>query len=192
MTAENGAGRKSVESRAAKTVREIFESGRPLTYIRSSEEQRVARVLQEVSQNLRGVAPLPVWTWSLTEGLHRDGETSPRRERKLRAASLDFIMAHEGAAIFHLKDFHEPLRESPEIRRRLRDVYESCLDQRKFVVITSPVRFVPEEVERSILFLELRTPDVIELARVPARRGARHQRRSHSADRPRAAGSHAR
>ena len=41
---ENGSGRKTVESRAAKTVREIFESGRPLTYIRSSEEQRVARV----------------------------------------------------------------------------------------------------------------------------------------------------
>ena len=52
-------------------------------------------------------------------------------------AALDFIVAHQGAAIFQLKDFHEPLRESPEIRRRLRDVYESCLDQRKFVVITS-------------------------------------------------------
>ncbi len=77
---------------------------------------------------------------------------------------LDFIIAHQGAGIFHLKDFHEPLRDSAEIRRRLRDVYESCLDRRKFVVITSPVRFVPEEVERSILFLELRTPDVIELA----------------------------
>ncbi len=76
---------------------------------------------------------------------------------------LDFIIAHKGSAIFHLKDFHEPLRESSEIRRRLRDVYESCLDRHKFVVITSPVRFVPEEVERSIMFLELRTPDVVEL-----------------------------
>jgi hypothetical protein len=78
-------------------------------------------------------------------------------------AALDFIASHTGAAIFHLKDFHEPLRESAEIRRRLRDVYESSLDRRKFVVITSPVRFVPEELERSILFLELRPPDVVEL-----------------------------
>ena len=151
-----------MESRAAKTVREIFESGRPLTYIRSSEEQRVARVLKEVSQNLRGSSPLPIWTWSLTEGMRRDGEASPVAATDPRGL-LDFIIAHPGAAIFHLKDFHEPLRESSEIRRRLRDVYESCLDQRKFVVITSPVRFVPEEVERSILFLELRTPDVVEL-----------------------------
>jgi SpoVK/Ycf46/Vps4 family AAA+-type ATPase len=149
-----------VESRASKAIREIFESGRPLTYIRSSEEQRVARVLQEVSGTLGSI---PIWTWSLTEGLLRDGQVSHAAGTHARGV-LDFIIAHQEAGIFHLKDFHEPLRDSSEIRRRLRDVYESCLDRRKFVVITSPVRFVPEEVERSILFLELRTPDVIELA----------------------------
>jgi hypothetical protein len=34
------------ESRAARQIRDIFASGRPLTYIRSSEEQRVRRVLR--------------------------------------------------------------------------------------------------------------------------------------------------
>jgi hypothetical protein len=76
---------------------------------------------------------------------------------------LDFIIAYKGADIFHLKDFHEPLRDSAEIRGRLRDVHESCLDQHKFVVITSPVRFIPEEVERSVLFIELGSPDLAEL-----------------------------
>jgi SpoVK/Ycf46/Vps4 family AAA+-type ATPase len=79
-------------------------------------------------------------------------------------AVLDFISAYPHPAIFHLKDFHEPLRESAEIRRRLRDIYAECLDQRKFVVISSPVHYIPEELERSVLFLDLRTPDVIELA----------------------------
>jgi hypothetical protein len=55
------------------------------------------------------------------------------------------------------------LRESAEIRRRLRDAYQACLNKRKFVVITSPVRFIPEEIERSIAFLELRPPDTPEL-----------------------------
>jgi len=94
--------------------------------------------------------------------MRRDGEASPGAATDPRGL-LDFIIAHPGAAIFHLKDFHERCANLPRFRRRLRDVYESCLDQRKFVVITSPVRFVPEEVERSILFLELRTPDVVEL-----------------------------
>ena len=149
-------------SRAAKTLREVFESGRPLTYVRSSEEQRVARVLLEVGQSLDGSATIPVWTYSLTEGMRRgDGAVEPGIGTPREA--LDFIIAHDAAAIFHLKDFHEPLRESSEIRRRLRDVYDRCLDRHKFVVITSPVRFIPEEIERSMIFIELRPPDVIEL-----------------------------
>ena len=31
------------ESRAARALREIFQSGRPLSYIRSSEELRIGR-----------------------------------------------------------------------------------------------------------------------------------------------------
>lgn len=151
-----------MESRAAKELREIFESGRPLTYIRSSEEQRVGRVLREVSPLLSAATPTPVWTWSLTEGMHRDGGTPEEGTHSPRGV-LDFIVAHESAGIFHLKDFHEPLRESPEIRRRLRDVYQDCHDRRKFVVITSPVRYIPEELERSMVYVELRPPDLTEL-----------------------------
>src|SRR3954454_9676577 len=145
------------ESRAAKSVREAMDTGRPLVYIQSSEEQRVERVLAEVARG-----ETPVWTWSLTEGMRRDGAAAEPGTADPRKA-LDFIVAHPGGAIFHLKDLHEPLKESSEIRRRLRDVYASSLNRRKFVVISSPVRFVPEEVERSLLFLQLRPPDMLEL-----------------------------
>jgi hypothetical protein len=151
-----------VESRAAKTLREIFESGRPLTYVRSTEERRVGRILREVGQRLFSSTPAPVWTWTLTEGLSRDGEL-PQEDTRSPRGVLDFVVAQPGAGIFHLKDFHEPLRDSAEIRRRLRDVYESCRDQRKFVVISSPVRFIPEEVERSMISVELLPPDLVEL-----------------------------
>ncbi len=145
---------QSTESRAERTIRELFASGRPLVYIRSSEEQRVARLLSGMG--------LPVWTWCLTEGMrHNDAPAEGATQDARRA--LDFIIAHEGEAIFHLKDFHEPLRDSAEVRRRLRDVYQCCLQRRKFVVITSPVRFIPEEVARSVAFLELRPPDRVEL-----------------------------
>jgi SpoVK/Ycf46/Vps4 family AAA+-type ATPase len=152
--------KQAPESRAARTIREIFESGRPLTYIRSAEEQRIAKILCEIGVGL----PAPVWAWSLTEGMRRDGGPAAPGAESPRDA-LDFIASHRDPAIFHLKDFHEPLRESADIRRRLRDVHERCLDQRKFVVITSPVRFIPEELERSIMFLELRPPDQVELVR---------------------------
>jgi len=155
-------------------VREIFESGHPLTYVRSAEEQRVGKVLRDVGQRLFGSTPVPVWTWSLTEGMCCEKAGTETRAQHLREskedraylprAALDFIATHKDPAIFHLKDFHEPLRQSPEVRRRLRDLYEACLDQRKFVVISSPVRFLPEEIERDLVYVDLRLPDLVELA----------------------------
>ena len=152
----------AIESRAAKTIGEIFQSGRPLTYIRSAEEKRIGNILREVARGLNHKSPLPVWTWSLTEEMHRDGEAPAAGTESARDA-LDFIAAHNGSAVFHLKDFHEPLRESSETRRRLRDIYEECFGQGKFVVISSPVRFIPEEIERSVMYLELRPPDAVEM-----------------------------
>src|SRR5688500_3063880 len=138
------------ESRAAKALRDAFDSGRPLTYIQSTEEMRVARVLREVA---RRVGNTQVWTWTLTEGLSRDGQAPEAGTQSARGV-LDFIVAHNSPGIFHLKDFHESMLAAAEVRRRVRDLYAICQGQEKYVVITAPVRTIPEEVERSMLFLE--------------------------------------
>ena len=153
---------EAAKSRAAQTLREIFHSGRTLTYVHTTEEQRVARLLREAAEGLFSNTAVPVWTWTLTEGLRPDQGEEEASAHTPREA-LDYIADYTGPAIFHLKDFHEPLRDSPEVRRRLRDLYLACLDRRKFVVITSPVRFVPEEIGRDVAFVELRPPDLVEL-----------------------------
>jgi hypothetical protein len=150
------------ESRAARELREIFESGRPLVYVKSAEEERVGRLLRAAAESVFPES-IPVWTWSLTEGM-RPAEGEGEVQALGPRAALDFIAEHHEAGIFHLEDFHEPLRDSPEVRRRLRDLYAACLDKRKFVVITSPVRFIPTELERAIVYFELRPPDVEEIA----------------------------
>ena len=58
-----------VHSRAATTLLEIFKSGRSLVYVRSAEEDRVTDLLRNAGRQLCAWQPLPVWTWSLTEGL---------------------------------------------------------------------------------------------------------------------------
>jgi len=63
---------------------------------------------------------------------------------------LDFIAAHPEPGIFQLKDFHQFMGEDAQIRRMLRDLYELCLDSGKFIVITSPVRAIPEELSRQV------------------------------------------
>ena len=88
-------------------------------------ESRAAKMLRDVGRALRASTPVPVWTWSLTKGLLRDDGVAETGTLDPREA-LDFIAAHKDAAIFHLKDFHEPLRESPEVS--LRRVDRSALE----------------------------------------------------------------
>jgi ATP-dependent 26S proteasome regulatory subunit len=150
------------DSHALGTLRELFASGRPLLYLRTSEEQRIALLLQDAARTFFP-SPVPIWTWSLTEGMRRDDGSAAGKQPLTARAALDYIANYDGPAIFHLKDFHESLRDEPETRRRLRDLYEICFDAGKFVVISSPVKFVPEEIERSIVYIELNVPDLSEL-----------------------------
>jgi SpoVK/Ycf46/Vps4 family AAA+-type ATPase len=150
----------TTESRALRTLREIVESGRPLVYVRSAEEGRVIALLREVASALFA-PPAPLWLWSLTQGMRRDGDSGgePLGPR----AALDFVAAQAGPGVFLFADFHDPMRELPEVRRRLRDLYAACLDSRKLVVVCSPVKLVPEELERQMVYVELAVPDLPEL-----------------------------
>ena len=148
------------ESRALRTLVDIVESGRPLVYIRSAEEQRVTTLLREIAGRCFSSA-VPLWTWSLTEGMRRDDGTGG--ELLGPRAALDFVATYDGRALFLFKDFHEPMREAPDVRRRLRDLYELCFARGKVLIICSPVKFIPEEIERAIVYVELAVPDLDEL-----------------------------
>ncbi len=149
------------ESRAFSALEELIQAGRPLIYIRSPEEIRVHQLLHDAAQRLFRTE-VPLWTWSLTDGLRRpDGSAGSPTLLGAREV-LDFIVDHEGPAIFQLKDFHEFLDDAV-VRRRLRDLYERSLDTGKFVIITSPLRVIPTELDRQIVFLELHSPDLPEL-----------------------------
>ncbi|GIW43781.1 MAG: ATPase [Candidatus Binatia bacterium] len=150
------------QSRAVRSLRDAFESGRPLVYIHSAEEHRIERLLQVVAEQCFEPR-IPIFAWTLTTGL-RDAEgreAAPGSENPRQV--LDFIAAYPEGGIFHLKDFHEPLREDATVRRRLRDLYELCFDKAKFIVITSAVQFIPDELSRAVLLLELGLPDAEEL-----------------------------
>lgn len=150
-----------LESRSSKLLKDLLSSGRPILYIMTAEEQRISRLLREGAQ-LFFPSPVPYWSWSMTEGMQSlDGVKSESDTTNPRAA-LDFIANYPGPALFHLKDFHEALREAVVVRR-LRDLYTLCPAANKFVVISSPLRFIPEEISRNIVFIELNVPDFNEI-----------------------------
>jgi SpoVK/Ycf46/Vps4 family AAA+-type ATPase len=141
---------------------EIFASGRPLAYVRSAEEGRVVGLLRAAAAGAFA-SPVPLWVWSLTEGMRRDGSPDQAEPLGPREA-LDFVARHDGPGLFLLKDFHEAIRKSPEIRRRLRDLYEACVDRGKFILVCSPVKELPDEIVHQAIFVDLPMPGLVELA----------------------------
>ncbi|MEO8133828.1 MAG: AAA family ATPase [Betaproteobacteria bacterium] len=148
--------------RSIRELRALFDSGRPLLYVMTAEERRVGGLLRHAAQHFFA-KPVPLWTWSLTEGLHGEGGTPVDDVNNDPRSVLDFIADLDGPGLFHLKDFHEPMRGSAVVRRRLRDLNALCADRGKFAVISSPVQFLPDELARDIAYLELDGPDFAEL-----------------------------
>jgi ATP-dependent 26S proteasome regulatory subunit len=152
----------SEESRAYRALKEVFQGGRPLIFVCTPEEGRARLLLEEIASRLFS-GRVPVWSWSLTRGLLPAQGGSG--EKLGPEAVLEFIAAQGEPGIFQLKDFHRFMRDEPGILRRLRDLYELCLDSGKFLVITSPLRAIPEELSRQFALVELTTPDIEELLR---------------------------
>jgi len=142
-------------------LEEVFAAGRPLAYVRSADEGRVADMLRAAAAGAFA-APVPLWVWTATEGIRRDGGAEPAEPLGAREA-LDFVVRSEGPGLFLLKDFHQPIRDSAEIRRRLRDLYEACLDTGKFVVVSSPVRELPDDIVNNVVLIDLPVPTLDEL-----------------------------
>ncbi len=152
----------TTRSRAFETFAELIQGGRPLIYIQSPEETRVHQLLTLAGSQMFQPA-VPVWTWSSTEGLCPPEGAGGEALHLGARAVLDSIARHKSPAIFQLKDFHEFIRTDFDIRRRLRDLYALCLDTGKFIVISSPIRSIPEEIDRQTAFMALTTPDLEEL-----------------------------
>src|SRR5437870_11580397 len=95
---------EATESRALRTLVDIVQSGRPLAYIHSAEEQRVRALLRETARTCFSAA-VPLWIWSLTERMRRDAGTGvwqlgPR-------AALDFVLTYACPALFPFDDVLE-------------------------------------------------------------------------------------
>jgi len=152
----------SAQSRSSRQIGEILASGRPLLYILTTEENRVGGLLQEAARHAFERPP-QLWVWSLTEGMKASGGAQSVPGSADPKAALDFVAAHHEPGLFLLKDFHEALRDAAYVVRRLRDLYDLCIDRGKFLVISSPVKYIPPELGRIVAYLELSVPDLAEL-----------------------------
>jgi hypothetical protein len=84
-------------SSSSRQLNALFASGRPLLYLVSAEEQRIGRLLREAARCVFP-KPVPLWSWTLTEGM-RCGDGAPLgKDTTDPRAALDFIAGFKGPA----------------------------------------------------------------------------------------------
>ncbi|MFY8149287.1 MAG: AAA family ATPase [Prochlorococcaceae cyanobacterium] len=138
----------------------LIRARTPILWIRSLEEERVERLLQEVAERLGGRTLL---RWDFIGGLsgapNRTGEAA--RNPMAALESLASLSPEQGAILL-LKDFHR-YGEDAGICRRLRNLATQLRQVPHTIVISAPDWQLPRELEDSLTVLDLPLPDAAEI-----------------------------
>ena len=90
----------------------LLRSRHPLLAVETDEESRFVRLLGRVADDLN----LPVWIWSATSGLSKQGLASQYGTQDPTIA-LDFTTALVGPGVFIFADLY-PFLDNPTVVRR--------------------------------------------------------------------------
>ena len=138
-------------------IRARIESGYPLLFLKTAEEDRWERELAELAlESERGLV-----TWTITRGLQPpiSGEDhEPPSASRLLSQIRDYPQEH----LFLIKDFH-PYLQDPMVLRQLRDLLPELIAQQKTLLLFGPVLQVPLELEKDSVRIELPIPDYDDL-----------------------------
>ena len=137
------------------------QAGYPVLYLLTAEESRadlaVIDVCKKVKRNLK------VWT-------HTDGLTSPIDDKYKDSAAADPILGLTNIikdtepTIYVFRDLHK-FFHVPKVLRLLRDHATNFKQQKKTLIITSPVNQLPPELDRDITLIEFDLPSKEEIGK---------------------------
>jgi len=125
--------------------------------VASSEEDRFAALLRCVAADI-GV---PLYLWSVTEGLSRAGGTALYNSDQPEQA-LANMATIQGDAVFLLKDFVRYC-ENDKISRRLRDLADGFRTARRSIVLLAATIELPIELAADAAEFQLGLPSAEEL-----------------------------
>jgi hypothetical protein len=145
---------------AADDLRLLLASRHPLILARADDEARFMSYLREAAGT-----DFPLWTWSSTRGLSRDG-LGPQANTQTAAAAMGFIAEISGPGVFVFHDAEPVLEEHTGVRAIKERALEGTPGQT--VVLTGPTISVPDELKGLALLWKLAPPSPAEVHRLVA------------------------
>lgn len=138
-------------------LRSRIEAGYPLLFLQTWEEERWEHELAELALEIeRGLV-----TWTITSGL----QPPPTGESTDEPSAWGMLMElgkYPPGHIFLIKDFHAWI-DDPVIVRRIRDILNELVAERKTLILLGPVAQIPFDLAKDAIRLELPLPDYEDL-----------------------------
>ena len=140
----------------------ILRSRTPLMVIETRDERRVLRMLQNIVMQSSTSDYLPLFRWSITDGLQRlDIELAPQLMNSEPADVLKHIRAVSKPGIYVLLDFH-PFLDDPVHVRLIKDICLHYRDVPRQLVLISHQLRLPRELESFSARVDVALPGAAE------------------------------
>jgi len=139
-------------------IGKALTGGQPLVYVRCHEEERLTRLLEQLSEAHYG-DPRPVRVWTATAGFLGQASGHPHDPFE----SLESILTAPREAFYLFKDLPLLFDTRPELVRVLRDLYLALSGSRTFIFLSCPLWKIPEPLSREVFTAELNAPDQQEI-----------------------------
>ena len=138
----------------ASVITPYVRASYPLIYMVTAEENRAEQDIIATAEELER----RVCIWSCTEGLVWPGEDESDSDATDPMDALEKIKDAPEGAIFILRDIHDFLR-APPVKRHLRDIAKDFKNEKKTVVMLSPINELVPDLERDCVLIEYKLPD---------------------------------
>src|SRR3990172_5696052 len=134
----------------------LLASQYPLLLVEAQEEPRLLAIIRQAADRL----DVPVWTWSATGGLDKEGHQAQYQTVDPHVA-LEFVGELSDPGVFVFADVYPHLAD-PLIVRRIKEVAQTAR-RGQTLVLTGPRNEVPPEIEGLAHQWSLKPPDRDEL-----------------------------
>ena len=143
---------------SARDLEILIRSRYPVVTVDTLEEDRLRELLGRVAGRL----DVPLYTWSRTQGLVREGKEQPVYDTTDPFRMLAHLEAAASPGVVLLADFH-PYLEDPLLVRKLREVLPTFGDDRRALVISGHGVTLPREIRAQGVPYRLSLPDLDEI-----------------------------
>jgi len=144
---------------AARDLEVLIRSRYPVIAVDTLEEERLRELLARVADRL----DVPLFTWSRTRGLVRDGAERGAYETADPFKLLAHLTASGTPGVYLLADFHPYLAQDPQLVRLLRETLPGFTGDFRALILSGHGVDLPPEIGKQGVPYRLALPDLDEV-----------------------------